>query len=82
MVEEAINNRIVFWNIDSGDWEKTDVQTVLNNVLNNVQDGDIIVFHDDNNTTAIALEKIIPELQTRGFQFGTLSQLYEVREKK
>ena len=83
-VEEAINGHIVLWEVDSGDWEKVEAQTIYNTVVNvnKVRDGDIIVFHDDNSSTVVALKKIIGELQARGYQFGTLSQLYETKTKR
>ena len=67
----------MLWTIDSGDWEKPNAEKISVSVVNNIQDGDIIVFHDDNAETVKALDKIIAELKTRGFQFVTVSYLLE-----
>ena len=75
-VQKAIGLPLVLWTIDSGDWEAPNAENI-----NKVQDGDIIVFHDDNAQTVKALEKIILELKKRGFQFATVSQLYEYESK-
>lgn len=78
-VEEVINEHIVLWEVDSGDWEKVDAPTIYHKVVANVKDGSIIVFHDDNSSIVVALKEIIAELQAKGYQFGTLSQLYETK---
>lgn len=79
-VEQAIDLPLMLWTIDSGDWENPDAEKIYNHVVSSVKDGDVIVFHDDNPETGKALEKIIAELKSRGFQFGTVSQLCEMQK--
>ncbi len=76
-VENAIQEPLMLWTIDSGDWENPDADSIYKTVVSNIQDRDIIVFHDDNAQTVEAIEKIILDLKDRGFQFATVSQLYE-----
>lgn len=76
-VENTIDLPLMLWTIDSGDWLRPDAGKIYDTVVNNIQDGDIIVFHDDNAETVKALDKIISELKSRGFQFVTVSQLLE-----
>ncbi len=71
---------LILWDVDSGDWIETDVEKICNDVIDNVKDGSVVVFHDDNDYTVEALKKIIPELKERGFQFVTLEQLFEYRQ--
>ena len=80
-VQNAIGLPLVLWTIDSGDWEAPHAGYIYTAVVSRIQDGDIIVFHDDNAETVKALEKIILELKKRGFQFATVSQLYEYQSK-
>ena len=80
-VQNAIGLPLVLWTIDSGDWEAPHAENIYTAVVSKIQDGDIIVFHDDNAETVKALEKIILELKKRGFQFATVSQLYEYQSK-
>lgn len=49
-------------------------------VLNNTEAGDIIVMHDmeGNTGTVEALDEIIPGLLEKGYQFVTVSQLFEL----
>lgn len=77
-VEKAVNLSLVLWTIDSGDWKNPDAEKICTNVLHNIQNGDIIVFHDNNAETVEALQKIIVALKARNFQFVTISQLYEM----
>ena len=76
-VENAIQEPLMLWTIDSGDWENPDADSICKTVVSNIQDGDIIVFHDDNEQTVEAIEKFILDIKDRGFQFATVSQLYE-----
>lgn len=76
---EAIDCPLVLWTIDSGDWDNPDAEKIYHSVADKVQDGDIIVFHDDNEQTGPALEKIITDLKKRNYQFATVSQLYELK---
>ena len=76
-VENAIQEPLMLWTIDSGDWETPHADSIYKTVVSNIRDRDIIVFHDDNAQTVEAIEKIILDLKDRGFQFATVSQLYE-----
>lgn len=69
---------IIMWNIDTRDWAHTPVDEIVDNVLTNVKSGDIILFHDfvsKTSPTPQALEKIIPILLERGYNFVTVSEL-------
>lgn len=77
-VEQAVGLPLMLWTIDSGDWDDPDAECIYTTVVSNIQDGDIIVFHDDNPETVKALESIILELRSRGFQFVTVSQMQEI----
>ena len=47
--------------------------------MGEAQDGETIVFHDDNGETVEALDKIISELKAKGIQFVTVSQMEKWR---
>lgn len=50
---------IVMWDVLSGDFDTTiDADTCYNNVVNNVNDGSVIVFHD----SLKAMERLLPTL--------------------
>ncbi len=54
-------------------------QDVTNAVLSQAKDGAIILMHDfwGNDKTVEALKSILPELQSQGYEFVTLTELFE-----
>lgn len=69
---------LVLWSLDTRDWEKKSTASVVRAVLDRVQAGDIILMHDfigHNSKTPDALEKIIPQLLSQGYEFVTVSAL-------
>lgn len=74
----------IMWNIDTRDWARPGVDSVVNNVMKNVRPGSIILMHDGQYPlpTAEAIGIIIDRLKAQGYQFVTVSELlqyYEVR---
>lgn len=70
----------VLWNIDTRDWAGTSVDAIVNNVKNGAGSGKIILFHDYvscKNSTIPALRILIPYLLKQGYEFCTVSELYE-----
>lgn len=65
------------WHQDTRDWSRPGVQKITRKVLDNARPGDIVLFHDHVNRTQTiaALERILPELRQRDFQFVTVSEL-------
>ena len=75
----ALGYDTVFWTVDSRDWTGKPAQKIARDVLNTVRDGDILLFHDytcPGENTLHALEKIIPELLSRGYRFVTVEEMY------
>ncbi len=76
---------IIMWSVDSLDWcykaatseeEKAkNVQTIVDNVLSAVDDGDIILMHDIYENTYLAFRVIIKTLYEEGYRFVTVSEL-------
>ena len=65
----------VFWNVDPRDWETKDAQSTIDHVLNRAEDGRIIIMHDVYEQTADAVEIIVPQLISRGFDLITVDEL-------
>lgn len=66
------------WHQDTRDWSDPGVKKIVNKVLTNARNGDIVLFHDyggNRKQTVQALEQILPELQQRGYEFVTVSDL-------
>lgn len=70
------------WRQDTRDWSLPKVTTIVNSVMNNLQDGDIILFHDYNtkgSPTPQALKIVLPKLKEKGYTLVTVSELLELK---
>ncbi len=68
--------------VGCNDWDNMiTVQERIDNTINQVQDGTIILLHDaqGNIKTVEALDTIIPTLIEDGYQFVTVSELFEAK---
>lgn len=65
----------VFWNVDPRDWDTQDAQSTIEHVLERAQDGSIVIMHDRYEPIADAVEAIVPELVSRGFELLTVDEL-------
>ncbi len=66
--------------VDSRDWDApVTTQERIDNVVNAAADGNIYLMHDfnDNVKTLEALPVIIKELKAKGYEFATMSQIFE-----
>ena len=66
---------LVHWSNDSMDWDVKTPEEVYERVLNQLQNGDIILCHDTYEHTVIALETLLPELINRGYQVVSVAEL-------
>lgn len=68
----------VRWNLDSLDWSKASVQTIVANATNGVEPGSIILMHDgggDRSEDLEALPQILATLEDEGYTVTTVSEL-------
>jgi len=75
-VQSLANMPIILWSVDSRDWESRDTNAIVNLVLNEIQDGDIVLFHDLYPTTIEAVEILLPILKAYNFEIVTVSELF------
>ena len=76
---------VIMWSVDSEDWKyKTDsseadheenVNTIVENVLSDISDGDIILMHDLYQNTYEATVIILARLYEMGYEVVTVSEL-------
>ena len=67
------------WSVDPQDWINHDAKAVQAAVMENIQDGDIILLHDMCDCSVDAALAIVDALQAQGFRFVTVSQLAMLR---
>lgn len=71
----------ILWSVDTLDWKYRSSDYIINKVLDTIQDGDIILFHDKYNSTITAVEELLPILYKKGFQVVSVSKLAELKNK-
>lgn len=73
---------IIIWNVDVEDWKYRNATTVKNKILNQVHPGAVFVLHDLHATTVTGVKNALPELQKRGYELVTVSELAELKGQK
>ena len=74
-----IDASFILWNKDTNDWKVRNSNKIINYVLNNIKDGDIILFHDSYNETVKAIEELLPILYSKGYQVMSVSELMKLK---
>jgi len=69
----------IMWSLDTNDWRYRSSDYLVNYVLNNIKDGDIILFHDSYNSTVNAVNELLPLLYSKGYQVMSISELFELK---
>ena len=74
--------KVVLWSdLDTKDWSNPGVYNIIKSIEDNAENGTIILLHDYNKVrnnksqTIQALEKIIPKMQSLGYEFVTISEI-------
>ena len=78
-VKANIFSPMIVWDLDTEDWDSKDAEAIAQRVLENVQDGSVILMHDLYENTVKASEIFIPELVSRGYRMVTVSEMAELR---
>lgn len=76
-----LDKPVILWDVDSEDWKSRNAQTVCDKVLAEAKDGDIILMHDIYESTAEAVELLLPQLKERGFQVVSVSEMAQYKGK-
>ena len=74
-----IDASFILWSLDTNDWRYRSSDYIVNYVINNVKDGDIILFHDSYDETVEAIEELLPILYSKGYQIMSISELFEIK---
>ncbi len=69
----------ILWSLDTNDWRYRNKDYLINYVIDNVQDGDIILFHDSYESTVKAIEELLPILYSKGYQVMSVSELFNLK---
>lgn len=70
------------WHQDTEDWKDPGVNKIVSKVLNGIEEGNIVLFHDgggNREQTVKALEIILPELKEQGYKFKTVTEMLKLQ---
>jgi cellulose synthase/poly-beta-1,6-N-acetylglucosamine synthase-like glycosyltransferase/peptidoglycan/xylan/chitin deacetylase (PgdA/CDA1 family) len=82
-VTRAGSYLVTFTDLDTKDWATSSVDSIVAAATPPGNDGAVVMMHDgggDRSATVAALERLIPQLQQRGFQFRTVTQAVGVAD--
>ena len=68
---------LVYWSLDTEDWSVMNDGKIAKCIIDNAQDGDIILLHDAYATSVDAALHAIDALSEQGYAFVTVQELFE-----
>lgn len=74
-LENDVNMTTVFWTVDSLDWKYQNTAKTVRKILQDTDDGDIILMHDIFKTSVDAALEVIDTLEKEGYTFVTVDEL-------
>ena len=80
-VSKDMGYTMILWSGSSHDWSIKDANKVYRNTFQCAADGAIILYHDIYDFTADAIERVVPDLISQGYQLVTISELIAMDEK-
>lgn len=74
-IAHSKNMEYIQWSVDSLDWRGLNCEQMLERIIPKTKSGDILLFHNGTAHTAQSLDKILTELEKKGFSFFKVSDL-------
>ena len=78
-VRSSVGLPMILWSIDTLDWKTRNAQSSIDTVMNDVQDGDVILMHDIYTESIDAALVLIPKLEEAGYQLVTVSEMAKAK---
>ena len=73
---EDLNMMSVLWTVDPLDWTTKNADEIVNRVVTKTRENDIILMHDCYKSSVQAALRIIDLLQSEGYEFVTVDELF------
>ncbi|RKN85417.1 polysaccharide deacetylase family protein [Paenibacillus ginsengarvi] len=66
-----------FWSTAMKDWEprKNGADDAYNDIIGNLHDGNVILMHQASKENIEAMDRILKQIKSEGYEFGTLAEL-------
>lgn len=69
------NMHCIQWDVDSLDWKDLSAQEILSRVNKSVQNGSILLFHNNSKHILDALPLVLESLKKKGYEVVPVSEL-------
>ncbi|MDD2505273.1 MAG: polysaccharide deacetylase family protein [Bacilli bacterium] len=79
-LRECLDYSMILWSVDSRDWESRNTEKIVTEVLSNIKENDIVLFHDLYPTTIDAIKVLLPILYADGFKVVSVSELFAAKK--
>ena len=77
-IRAEIDVPVIIWSLDSLDWKSRNASAIIQEIRSQIKGGDIILLHDIHDSTADAVEQLVPLLQQElGYKLLTVTELYQ-----
>lgn len=74
-LKNEIHSPFILCSIDPEDWKHQDKSYIKQAIKSRIEDGSIILLHDQYKETIEAIRELIPELQKEGYEFVTINEM-------
>ena len=74
-----MNAPVTNWSVDSIDWQLLNTNKVKERILEQTYDGAVVLMHDIHYTTVDGILVALDTLESRGYEFVTVKELYRRR---
>ena len=75
----SLGYKTVFWSFAYADWDNANQPSpeyAKKKILDNIHNGAVLLLHPTSSVNAQILGDVIDEMRSRGYEFGTLDELY------
>lgn len=79
-VKEMVDYPLIMWSVDTRDWEHRNSEKGTRIIIENIEDGSIILMHDLYKSTIETVKQVLPILKEEGYEIVTVSELFEETE--
>ena len=79
-INEEFGYQIILWDVDPLDWKRPGPMTVCNRIVKETRPGSIVLSHDIHPGTIEAMPAVLDQLEAKGFNFVTVSELIQMAQ--
>ena len=75
-IKKSVNVPLIYWSVDTEDWRSRNADLISHVIVQNAQNGDIVLLHDIYPASVDAALRAIDTLSAQGYQFVTVEELF------